>query len=1826
MLSQELTTLNVLSKNQILCKFMKTYYKHASPSRSDNWQNGNLLHVILNLFQELVKVPFHLIKLLFALSSFLFAIPLRLLPHRLMRKLNSTQRLFVNMIVVGVLLVFGVFIATSFLNPEQTKAAWWDQSWLYRQTVTATNSSPYSATNTPYRILIDTSTPIAAGKLKADGSDLRIINSNGSPVRFQIEQSTLNTTETGIWFDATLGSNSSSLYYIYYGNNSATTPPFTSDIASDTSSGTTVTTNDGYQYSTSTSYGRISDIKKDNVSLGVSDPYKNTGSYPGSWWDDRTFTRTELAQGPLFVEVKFSDTAYGNYSSYGTIVKMFKNGFSESQVFLNYNASGSEQLYYYLPFTNGTRNSVWVNAAGTLVDQSTNSGTLFRSDLKDGWFGQRWTDTGNYGGTILSSNTSDWYDGNTSAQASYYQTNYTTTEAYTNGSSRKVRFGTFAGTGTVAQMHEHASLLGAQATTLGTEEKSPGPAAYWKFDEGTGTVSNDSTGNGNNGSIQGSPTWKSDDSCISKKCLLFNGSSQYITVPNSSSLNPTTGLTVEAWVKPTNVASSTNYNIIAKQDWGNKLGYRFAISGYGCSTNCLFFGVGDGTNQTEYVPSGVNLNDLGNWHHVVGVFYSGTLKVYVDGKLRGSTTTPVNSISNTSSVLAIGRHSGGGEYFPGFIDEPRIYNYALSADQVKADYNLGFSSVLGAKDNSALSNGLVGYWEMDDNVSGNAQTIADTSGNTNNGTTSDGANDTGMNCTTSGKFGTGCSLDGTDDRVDVPSNTPMTFSSNGAFTIATWIKPDNLSSAWRRGISGSENYLNSGYRFGMVNGGAPTFWTTQSGGTLGLTSSQILNINAWNQVVVTYNNQTAYIYLNGKLTGTATGTFVSGANATQIGGFDYGSEKFSGVMDEYRMYNRALSPAEVSQLYNFAPGPVAYYDFEQKSGTVATDVSGNGNNATITGATWTQGKYGNGLNFDGTNDYLRANSGTILNGAAEYTFEFWLKADTQPGSFRRIMEGAGGSNPRLFFTADATTGLYGRIGGSADGWVTYPGTNNLTGNWKHIAITVDSTGSQKTYLNGTLVYTNSLTGHTSLTLTDLYIGTSSSLSYFLKGTLDDMRIYNYTRTPGQITEDMNGGHPLGGSPVGSQIGYWKFDEGSGTTADNEGNGGGALNGTINSATWSKAGKHDKALYFDGSTSNVNIPDNNALDLANAWTVGGWFNPDDTVLTGSDRQVLISKWQTSSGLLINYYLFINPSGKAEARLSNGSSSTGVISNTILSPHNWYHIFATFDGTTGDLKIYVNSKLEATTATGFSSAYVNTGPVKLGQYDFAWGGYRDEYKGFMDDVKIYSAALTADQIKLDYNNGQSLALGTLGTESDGKTPSNSSDRAYCPPGDTTATCGPVTEWTFNEGVGATANDTSGNGNSGTLNSPTWTQGKIGNALSFDGTNDYIGTSADIDYGAGNSITVTAWVKYSSCSGNAGYCYIIAKNQTIGGAPYNLGIYPTNKLAFSVNGTSVASTNTFADNKWHYAVGTLTGTTATLYVDGQLQATSAVTPTSNNEYVTIGGDDASATYRPFAGSIDQVQIYDYALSSSQVAWNFNRGKPVASYDFDECSGNTLHDLMYGNNGTITIGASGSQTSAGTCSTSSTAWGNGATGKFNSSLNFDGTDDEVNMGDQSILDFGTSDFTVSAWIKTTQTGTVYKPVVAAKGGYGQPGFRAEILTNGRMYYRISDNVSGNETSLGTKVLNDGIWHHVVWVFDRDSLVTGYVDGVVVGSNSISSYQGSIDTTSNFYLARNNGGNNFGGQLDDVEIFNYALTSQQVKNVMNQGGSVRFGPSVGTP
>lgn len=209
------------------------------------------------------------------------------------------------------------------------------------------------------------------------------------------------------------------------------------------------------------------------------------------------------------------------------------------------------------------------------------------------------------------------------------------------------------------------------------------------------------------------------------------------------------------------------------------------------------------------------------------------------------------------------------------------------------------------------ASGLVGYWKLDE---GSGTVASNSSDNNYNGTLAGPPSwQSESNCAR-GKCLNFNPAAG--DRVDTPNVAPLNFSSNGTFSIALWIKPDTLSSSWRRGVIVQENYLNSGYRLGFNNGGQPMFWTSQSGGTLQLNSSLNLSQNQWSYIVVVYNNQLAKIYFNGAESGSSSGTYVSGLNYGRIGGVV--SEYFSGMLDEVRFYSRPLSSAEVKALYNSA--------------------------------------------------------------------------------------------------------------------------------------------------------------------------------------------------------------------------------------------------------------------------------------------------------------------------------------------------------------------------------------------------------------------------------------------------------------------------------------------------------------------------------------------------------------------------------------------------------------------------------------------------------------------------------------------------------------------------------------------------------------------------------------------------------------------------------------------------------------------------------------------------------------------------------------------
>src|SRR2546423_591320 len=135
--------------------------------------------------------------------------------------------------------------------------------------------------------------------------------------------------------------------------------------------------------------------------------------------------------------------------------------------------------------------------------------------------------------------------------------------------------------------------------------------------------------------------------------------------------------------------------------------------------------------------------------------------------------------------------------------------------------------------------------------------------------------------------------------------------------------------------------------------------------------------NTWYHVAMTYDGTLApasrvNVYVNGLLDKTASETsasipnYASSLTLAKLAGT---TSYFSGALDNVRIYNRALSSAEVLNIYTAENG-VAYWKFDEGSGTTAADSSGFANAGTVNGPTWTSGEIGGALNFDGVNDYV----------------------------------------------------------------------------------------------------------------------------------------------------------------------------------------------------------------------------------------------------------------------------------------------------------------------------------------------------------------------------------------------------------------------------------------------------------------------------------------------------------------------------------------------------------------------------------------------------------------------------------------------------------------------------------------------------------------------------------------------------------------------------------------------------------------------------------------------------------------------------------------
>ena len=210
-----------------------------------------------------------------------------------------------------------------------------------------------------------------------------------------------------------------------------------------------------------------------------------------------------------------------------------------------------------------------------------------------------------------------------------------------------------------------------------------------------------------------------------------------------------------------------------------------------------------------------------------------------------------------------------------------------------------------------------------------------------------------------------------------------------------------------------------------------------------------------------------------------------------------------------------------------------------------------------------------------------------------------------------------------------------------------------------------------------------------------------------------------------------------------------------------------------------------------------------------------------------------------------------------------------------------------------------------------------------------------------------------------------------------------------------------WKLDETSGLTAADSSGNGNDGNLVNMVgdeWTTGHINGALEFAGSNDDgVDCGNDSIFDITNEITLSAWVKTNDC-GNSDHNPYIVK----GDYSYGLKHTDTNELEFYIKGDGdtwylphYAVDGSF-NGTWHHLAGTYDGSQVKLYVDGVLEDTEdfvgSIETDTTHLYI---GEEIERTYRYYDGVIDDVRIYNRALSAHEVA---QLAEAVVYIDFEE------------------------------------------------------------------------------------------------------------------------------------------------------------------------------------------------------------------------------------
>jgi hypothetical protein len=511
----------------------------------------------------------------------------------------------------------------------------------------------------------------------------------------------------------------------------------------------------------------------------------------------------------------------------------------------------------------------------------------------------------------------------------------------------------------------------------------------------------------------------------------------------------------------------------------------------------------------------------------------------------------------------------------------------------------------------------------------------------------------------------------------------------------------------------------------------------------------------------------------------------------------------------------------------------------------------------------------------------------------------------------------------------------------------------------------------------------------------------------------------------------------GSAPAGL-VGWWKLDESSGmTAADSSGDGN---NGTLNGApAWQSAGGHlAGALSFNNISDFVDCGSGASLNTPSV-TVAFWMKPSHVAVMGP-----VDKLPMNSG--VGYAMRLRDTGAIWFRLGSepGTEFDVYGAPNSYAAGVWTHVAATFDSASGAAKLYVNGVLAAQATYAMTLSEASTHLLLAKENKTANEGYvgsLDDVRIYdhaltASDIatvmaggsvgsgnppvitsgttangtvgQSFSYQITASGSPTSYNatglpaglninTGNGLISGTptaAGNSSVTISAINGSGTGQATLNITinaagTAPTGLIGWWKLDESSGTTAADSSGNGNNGTLSgAPAWQQagGHLAGALNFNNISDFVdcGSAASLNT---PSVTVAFWMKPSKVAVmgpvdklpmNTGVGYAVRLRDT-GAIWFRLGSEP---------GTQVdvyGAPNSYASGVWTHVAGTFDSASgsAKLYINGVLgaQTTYAGTLSTASTHLLLAKENKTSN-EGYAGALDDVRVYDHALTSSEIA----------------------------------------------------------------------------------------------------------------------------------------------------------------------------------------------------------------------------------------------------